>query len=378
MATAHPGASKSTIKLVVGSVASGLLFGLAVEKGKLAIPELIIEQMSMKHFALMKVFLAALAASFASFAFLSLFGLASRQVRAKSALGIWGSMRGYGSNILGGMLSGVGMTLSGACPGTVLAQFGTGVPFTSLVIVGGVLGAQVHTMFSGWLKARAPKHGSGDRVSLDQFAPVSFPYAVQALLGAAVMSAAVLGLEFALSWVTDLAPFVRHPQDAALSVWDPRQVAWPPGLSGALMGVTQIPLLLCGAQAVGTSRAYETVAQWVARRIDALLGTRILSRHGTTSGDWAQVAFVACIAVGALISRVLSHTADVTVSSPVSAGRAFVGGAVLVFGSRLAGGCTSGHGLSGIGQLSSSSLVSTAAIFAGGMLLKVVLSVFGY
>lgn len=47
---------------------------------------------------------------------------------------------------------------------------------------------------------------------------------------------------------------------------------------------------------------------------------------------------------------------------------AFLGGFLILFGARLAGGCTSGHIISGITQLALSSLLFTAMVFAGGML----------
>jgi len=47
---------------------------------------------------------------------------------------------------------------------------------------------------------------------------------------------------------------------------------------------------------------------------------------------------------------------------------AFVGGFLILFGARLAGGCTSGHIISGITQLAVSSLLFGAAVFASGML----------
>jgi len=46
---------------------------------------------------------------------------------------------------------------------------------------------------------------------------------------------------------------------------------------------------------------------------------------------------------------------------------AFFGGAVLLFGARLAGGCTSGHGISGGLQLAASSWVFIVAMFASGV-----------
>ncbi|HEU4993333.1 MAG TPA: YeeE/YedE thiosulfate transporter family protein [Gemmatimonadaceae bacterium] len=46
---------------------------------------------------------------------------------------------------------------------------------------------------------------------------------------------------------------------------------------------------------------------------------------------------------------------------------AFVGGFLILFGARLAGGCTSGHIISGMTQLAVSSTIFAAAVFAGGM-----------
>ena len=46
---------------------------------------------------------------------------------------------------------------------------------------------------------------------------------------------------------------------------------------------------------------------------------------------------------------------------------AFLAGAVMMFGARLAGGCTSGHGISGSLQLALSSWVFFLSLFAGGL-----------
>ena len=48
--------------------------------------------------------------------------------------------------------------------------------------------------------------------------------------------------------------------------------------------------------------------------------------------------------------------------------QAFIGGLLLLFGARLAGGCTSGHMISGISQLTVGSFVFGAAIFASGII----------
>jgi hypothetical protein len=52
---------------------------------------------------------------------------------------------------------------------------------------------------------------------------------------------------------------------------------------------------------------------------------------------------------------------------------AFCGGILIGFGSRWAGGCTSGHGISGTLQLAVSSWVAVAAFFASGALVAFIL-----
>ena len=47
---------------------------------------------------------------------------------------------------------------------------------------------------------------------------------------------------------------------------------------------------------------------------------------------------------------------------------AFIGGLLIIFGARLAGGCTSGHIISGITQLALSGVLFGAAVFGAGML----------
>ncbi len=54
-------------------------------------------------------------------------------------------------------------------------------------------------------------------------------------------------------------------------------------------------------------------------------------------------------------------------SSPRRLMHAFAGGALLLFGARLAGGCTSGHVISGIAQLTIGSFIFGFAVFASGI-----------
>jgi uncharacterized membrane protein YedE/YeeE len=57
--------------------------------------------------------------------------------------------------------------------------------------------------------------------------------------------------------------------------------------------------------------------------------------------------------------------------SKASAAAALVGGGVLVgFGTRMAAGCTSGHGLCGVSRFQKGSMLSTAAFFGMGIVVS--------
>ena len=53
--------------------------------------------------------------------------------------------------------------------------------------------------------------------------------------------------------------------------------------------------------------------------------------------------------------------------NPGGAARLLIGGLLVGFGTRYAGGCTSGHSITGISNLNGPSLVATICFFAGGL-----------
>lgn len=59
-----------------------------------------------------------------------------------------------------------------------------------------------------------------------------------------------------------------------------------------------------------------------------------------------------------------SAGSGLSATSPLTA---FLGGFLVLFGARMAGGCTTGHVLSGMSQLSVAGFLFAAAVFAGGI-----------
>ena len=139
--------------------------------------------------------------------------------------------------------------------------------------------------------------------------------------------------------------------------------AWSPYAAGVIIGLLQIPTFLLMDTALGASSSFVTVAAHIAALFDSnIAGAKYLASHMYGAKNWWQVAVVGGIALGAFLSMRLSGARRQTIS-PVWARAmgttslaarapvAFLAGFIMLFGARIAGGCTSGHGISGMAQL---------------------------
>ncbi|MGM0415057.1 MAG: YeeE/YedE thiosulfate transporter family protein [Bacillota bacterium] len=154
---------------------------------------------------------------------------------------------------------------------------------------------------------------------------------------------------------------------------------WSPYLVGVLIGILSWFSFLISKKPLGTSTSYA--------RGSAKLGSIFF---GTSVFDWKyyqqykpelewQSMLVIGIVIGSFISAILSGQFNLSfipltefesVLNQNILGRffsAFTGGIMLGFGARWAGGCTSGHGISGAFQLSIASWISTIMFFIGGI-----------
>ncbi|WP_372618878.1 YeeE/YedE thiosulfate transporter family protein [Falsiroseomonas sp.] len=154
--------------------------------------------------------------------------------------------------------------------------------------------------------------------------------------------------------------------------------AWSPYLAGAGIGLLQIPAFLALGTALGASSSYVTGAVAIAEVFDpAITEIRYAASHLAGAKSWWQVALVIGIALGALLSATLSGSRRRGVAAvwkrvtPYGAGgrfaMAFAGGFIMLLGARIADGCTSGHGISGMAQLALGSFIAVGAMFAGGI-----------
>jgi uncharacterized membrane protein YedE/YeeE len=275
------------------------------------------------------------------FIFASVAGKGLIRPRAASSLGWFAKHDG---NIVGGALLGAGMTLTGACPGTIFAQIGAGMPTSVPTLLGGLLGGIAYVRVAPYIRraCSSPAAAGGEPDKLT----------VAAKLNA---SPDIVLLCFEALLATMFTFFSqRHASPDYLL---------PPVFGGVAIGIAQATSLLLAGQPLGTSGSFEEVGEWTWRLVDTIRGKPVPEKPPATT----SIQFVSGIALGAfaLLRAYPVFNSSPSVEIPALTG--FLGGLIMVFGSRVAGGCTSGHGLSGMSMFSVASIVSVVSMFGGGI-----------
>jgi uncharacterized protein len=143
-------------------------------------------------------------------------------------------------------------------------------------------------------------------------------------------------------------------------------------IAGAAIAVITLTLLLVGNRRLGISTGFEDVCSLAMPQL-------YFSRDAIRVGRPWRLPFVGGLVLGGFLSAVTgggwSPTWDLGLFDMVigfgPAGKVawmFVGGLLIGFGTRLAGGCTSGHGIFGMSNLERPSIVSTVAFMASGVI----------
>lgn len=169
----------------------GVVFGFALEKSRVFEPGIIVGQMQLTNFIMLKVFLSAVTTGAVVLAVLNGTGLVALQ--PKAAL--------YAADIVGGLLLGAGIALAGACPGTVLAQAGVGYRDALFTLAGGLCGALAYSYATPMLGGTLFTAGGGKLV-LSQVLGV--PYWLGAIVLAGAIVIILFVLEFYRPWRNEL------------------------------------------------------------------------------------------------------------------------------------------------------------------------------
>jgi len=270
--------------------------------------------------------------------------------------------RGIPATIVGGILLGIGMALCCACPGTVWVQLGSGViPSSILILVGALVGAIVWTFVkkpieSTWFFTCGRL--SDEKLNLDIW--LGWPYWILALVFAVMLAVGVFLLEYFMPYTQELNfLFDVFPRNGNFFA----DVAWPPYVTGILVGILQLPALTLLTVTIGSSSGFTvftSVFLYPLRHKNDFIKSRITERI-----NFFQPIYLISAAVGGVIAG--ASSGSLHFNSGLSLGLSFAGGFILIFGAQLGGGCTSGHGLSGFQTLAVPSMFATAAMFAGGI-----------
>lgn len=350
------------VKIILMSAVMGIVFGIAFSRSRVFEPMVIRGQFIFANFIMLKMFLAAVGTSALCFLIISLTPFKARLERTRRKRV---TSRGIRTTILGAFILGIGLAISAACPGMVLAQVGAGTSHSGYTLLGGILGALLFQWTDPIIKPITDKYGGGKMSEeyLDTYIGMNSSVAFAGLF--IMMTAAVVLFEVFLPWQNDLT-FPLADTCSTDNVND--CYAWPPSLGGVLIGLLQLPVFWVMGGVLGSSTSYVAVcsAWWFFLPKDYRHLFEYAKRfaHPQIDTHW-QLIFVVFSILGALISE--SASGMLGKVHGVSIGYSLVGGILLVFGARMAGGCTSGHGVSGMALLSMHSIAATASMFAGGI-----------
>ena len=143
---------------------------------------------------------------------------------------------------------------------------------------------------------------------------------------------------------------------------------WPWWFSGILIGLTVPALYILSGKALGMSTSFQ--------HLDAMCtpNTNIsyFKNYNWRTNGW-RIVIVIGVALGGIIATQFLSVEPTTPFFPDfyhTTGGAIgliIGGGFVGFGARYAGGCTSGHTITGLANLNLPSLLATIGFFAGGL-----------
>lgn len=312
---------------------TGGLFGSALTIAGVASPQVIMDQLQFTDFHMLLTFLSASACSVPIFAIANQRNFAKIARRGNTSYGWAGRFDG---NVTGGLLLGLGMGLTGACPGTVVVQAAAGIPGSRSLLLSGLMGG---VAYAKWSQSHQPKAAAitpypqdPEKDARTELKARQSLIAYEALLFSAIIAMSLL------------APRGKHLVH--------------PVVGGILIGLAQATSVLLSRKPLGVSTAYEDVGKafWA------------LLQSGSLPGSQNSIFVASMFAGAATVMHLVPRAGEVVAThSTPSMFSSILGGVSLVFGARMAGGCTTGHGISGMSTLGVSSIITVFSMFGGGI-----------
>lgn len=148
---------------------------------------------------------------------------------------------------------------------------------------------------------------------------------------------------------------------------------WPWYVAGPLIGLFVPLLLLVGNKPLGSTSSLRAICAGILPK-----RTGFFDYDWKRSGVWNIALMLGVLAGAYVATRLLPHDTSALTPAMLFSWSALltvrgaiamvIGGFLVGFGASYAGGCTSGHGITGLASLQLASLIAVMAIFAAGIL----------
>jgi hypothetical protein len=156
------------------------------------------------------------------------------------------------------------------------------------------------------------------------------------------------------------------------------QTQWSPYVVGAGIGVLSWISFLISKKPLACSTTFARIGGLIERLLNRASGDKAYYKKIKVGWGWQEM-LVTGIVFGALLSSLLSGDfgfdwvpglweTSFGGGAVTRVAVTLIGGVFIGFGARWAGGCTSGHGISGTMQLAVSSWIASVFFFVGGIL----------
>jgi uncharacterized protein len=319
----------------------GFLFGAILQYSKLNRYNVISGMATLENFAVAKAISVAIGVGAVIIAIETGLGVATYHIKPFLLVGI----------AIGGVVFGTGMAILGYCPGTLPVSLGEGSLDALFGIIGALSGGFIYTLVVPSVQSvLGPDLGSTSLYTLIGQHHFIF-YIVDTIVGVAFIRAAF---------------WLNKKEKATDLKW------LYSGIGLAVLNAVVFLGFLTN-RIIGASTAYPYVADVITATTNNNYFSKIQQ-----PGQWEVLFLTGAFISGIVISLLrkefkitLIHSSWEKYKGNSARKRiiwSFIGGLILIFGARMAGGCTSGHILSGGMQLAVSSLVFAVFVF-GGLLL---------
>lgn len=318
----------------------GFLFGLFLQYAKVNTYNVISGMAVLKDFTVAKTIAAAIGIGAIGLSIAVGLGYADFHIKPFLA----------GSVIIGGILFGIGMAILGYCPGTLPVSFGQGSVDALIGILGGLAASVLYTVLSPII------HGA--------LGPDLGKIALSTAVGSGTAIYYILVGLIAIILIAGAFWLQRIEKKKELNWF----------LAAAGIALVALTIFIVSDRVLGASTFYPYIADQLTGLTDNAYFIKQVEQSGFYEMKFLAGAFLSGLVytvVNGTFKLRLLHDNWIRMKGTSPAGRifwAFIGGFLLLFGARLAGGCTSGHIISGGMQLAVSSWVFALSVFASFLL----------